>query len=455
MKPQSIRREKSAICSRERSNFRHCDGPGLSDCRAADIGEKVSSRRLTRSLGAVPSRQATQSPDRGTIMKRKDVRISVGNCVLMMKSQDQFVCLTPNRWTGNRIKGSLFKISGRDSSGSYRRIQINAESLEVLCQKVGDALFPDDRKEDPRRLQLADAFALWFQTLQIRDYTRKGYHLSVSRFLKWTDSRGIRTLGELSRHHVQSYVAGMQGLSHHTMFTYFRVVRSLGIWASLNWDEIRDFSRGIRIRNTNPIWDDQRQSLSFEMVSALLLWLRSHPDGASVLPGVALSGLCGLRLTEAFRLTWDSINLDRGTVTVCGMIKNRESLRTIPVPGLVLDILQDTPRGARLINNFSKWTYYGKALGVLLKAWGVVQIEPKGLRRTIETEAVRRGWQGYCLNRYLGRSPQSIQERHYIAMADDLQRVLREQVASRIDQIIEPFRAEWNRENPKVISLAR
>ena len=387
-------------------------------------------------------------------MKRKDVRISVGKHVLMMKSQDQFVCLTPNRWTANRIKGSLFKISGRDSSGLYRRIQIHAESLEVLCQKVDEALFPDNGKEDPRRLQLADAFGLWSSTLQVRDHTKREYNLAVLRFLKWTDSRGIRTLGGLNRHHVQAYLAGLQGLAYATQIAYIKPIKSLGIWASLNWDEIRDFTRGIKIRNTSPIWDDRRQSMTFEQVCEFLLWLRFHPDGASVLPGAALAGLCGLRLTEAFRLTWDSINLDRGTVTVCGMIKNRESLRTIPIPGLVLDILQDTPRGPRLIDGLETWKHYGKALGVLLKAWGVVQIEPKGLRRTIETEAVRRGWQGYCLNRYLGRSPQSIQERHYIAMAEDLQRVLREQVTSRIDQIVEPYRAEWDRENPKVISLA-
>lgn len=372
-----------------------------------------------------------------------------------MKSQDQVVCLAPSRWTANRIKGALFKISGRDSSGSYRRIQINAESLEALCQKVDAVLFPENMKEDPRRLQLSDALALWFQTLQIQSRTRRGYELSVLRFLKWTDSRGIRTLGELNRHHVQAYAADMRKLRHSTMVAYLKPVKSFGIWCALNWDEIRDFTRGIRIRNTDPVWDDRKQALSFEQVSELLLWLRFHPDGNYVLPGVALSGLCGLRLTEVFRLTWDSINLDRGTVTVQGMVKNRESLRTIPIPGLVLDILQDTPRGARLIDDFETWQHYGKALGVLLKAWGVVQIEPKGLRRTIETEAVRRGWIGYSLNRYLGRSPQSIQERHYIAVADDLQHVLREQVTSRIDQIIEPFRAEWNRENPKVISLAR
>ncbi|NUP93423.1 MAG: site-specific integrase [Candidatus Omnitrophica bacterium] len=362
--------------------------------------------------------------------------------------------MAPNRWTGNRVKGSLFKISGRDSSGSYRRIQIRADDLGDLCQNVDAALFPDNGKEDPRRLPLGDVFGLWFSTLQVRDHTKREYSLAVLRFLRWTDSRGIRTLGELNRHHVQAYLAGLQGLAHATRIAYLKPVKSLGIWSSLNW-EIRDFTKGIRIRNTDPIWDDKKQALSFEQVSGLLLWLRSHPDGASVLPGVALSGLCGLRLTEVFRLTWDSINLDRGTVTVCGMIKNRESLRTIPIPGLVLDILQDTPRGPRLIDGLETWKHYGKALGALLKDWGVVQIEPKGLRRTIETEAVRRGWQGYCLNRYLGRSPQSIQERHYIAMADDLQRVLREQVTSRIDQIVEPFRSEWNRGNPKVISLAR
>lgn len=174
-----------------------------------------------------------------------------------------------------------------------------------------------------------------------------------------------------------------------------------------------------------------------------------------MLPGIALQGMVGLRLTEAFRLKWDSVDLDSGLVTIQGQVKGRMALRRIPIPELVMVILGEAERsGDRVLAPYSEHGNYAKAVARCLRSWNAgLHREPKGLRRTLESEAAARGWEGYAFNRYLGRAPGSIAERHYIAVGSKLVDLLREQVTRRIDEVLKPDHAEWIRLAGKVIQL--
>ena len=73
-------------------------------------------------------------------------------------------------------------------------------------------------------------------------------------------------------------------------------------------------------------------------------WLVKHPDHQGLAGGVALQGLAGLRLKEAWRLTWEGIDLEAGTVQVEDS-KNEYSNRNIPVIQPVLWILRQAKNG--------------------------------------------------------------------------------------------------------------
>jgi integrase len=61
---------------------------------------------------------------------------------------------------------------------------------------------------------------------------------------------------------------------------------------------------------------NRRSYLPIGSLLEFLNWLPGHTHAASVLPGAALQGLCGLQLQEALRLTWDHVDLEAGTITI-------------------------------------------------------------------------------------------------------------------------------------------
>ena len=139
-------------------------------------------------------------------------------------------------------------------------------------------------------------------------------------------------------------------------------------------------------------------------MASFLAWLEKEETWRELSPGVALQGLCGLRLREAWRLRWERVDLERGFITVDGVVKNLSSVRRLPLPNLVLSLLGSVPHnGDRVLAAYEDQTSYAKAIGrCLRKVFPGRKIEPKGLRRTLPTEAIREGWGGYALERYLG-----------------------------------------------------
>lgn len=146
-----------------------------------------------------------------------------------------------------------------------------------------------------------------------------------------------------------------------------------------------------------------------------------HAHAGVLMPGVALQGLSGLQLQEALRLTVPKVNLEAGTITIEGKVKNRWRVRRILFPEIVRDIQREaietaTDGDERIVRHGGRdWKAYSSLLEGVLDRWagGRRPIPPKDLRNTLPTVATNGGWAGYFVNRCLGHSPQTIAERHY------------------------------------------
>ncbi|MCA9442363.1 MAG: site-specific integrase, partial [Candidatus Omnitrophica bacterium] len=298
-------------------------------------------------------------------------------------------------------------------------------------------------------LMIGQVFARWEETLTCTKSTVSEYDRAVKLFIKWTERQRerLRSWSDLRLEHLERYLAELYRANYSYHYVYRRVapIKQASRWAARNWPEqFRHFADGLKIRDksaANPL--RRRSYLSIEKVGELLVKLSGENDW-NVLPGIALQGLCSLRVQEAFRLRWEDVDLDRGIISIRGE-KNQYSDRTIPLPTAVCQILERSPRsGERVLSGFSHWKNYGAAVRKRLrKLPAAANIEPKGLRRTLPSEAWKAGWYGDILQVYRGHSPgktSTIDWEHYIVVEPEkLIELFREQVVTHIDETMKNF----------------
>ena len=112
-------------------------------------------------------------------------------------------------------------------------------------------------------------------------------------------------------------------------------------------------------------------------------------------------------------------------------------------------------RSPYVITGFKDDKNYSEAVRDALDSWrSEPDLETKGLRRTLPSVGVLARWHDYALERFLGHSHKTITDKHYVANTpDQLLELLREEIAARVDQALEPFLQEWQqngkKKNPK------
>ena len=129
---------------------------------------------------------------------------------------------------------------------------------------------------------------------------------------------------------------------------------------------------------------------------------------------VALQGLCAVSMQEALRLGWEQVDQSAGTVIIEGEVKNDYRVRCIPVPQVVRWLIQQYGwKGDTVLQPYSdSYRHYSDAVRKSLLAWNPeVQITPKDLRNSLQTEAIDSGWYGFYVKRYVGHAPESTGER--------------------------------------------
>ncbi|NQU42156.1 site-specific integrase [bacterium] len=178
--------------------------------------------------------------------------------------------------------------------------------------------------------------------------------------------------------------------------------------------------------------------------------------------GIALQGLAGLRLQEAYRLTWDRVDLKRGLVQISGQVKTAWSERVIPIPAIARDALRTTPRATvrpiheteRVFGRYQTWAGYSNALKAIVAAWNpAVKWAPKDLRKALPTWAAGEGLTGPILEQYLGHAPKGVTARHYVPRLASVTRgeqtELDRAMGQYLGQVVDPLEAWIESENAK------
>jgi len=273
---------------------------------------------------------------------------------------------------------------------------------------------------------------------------RANYETEVGIFLQW-----LSTFDPAATHWVQ--------LTRNTWRAYDREVKSrrdtalsqINAWKPLKmvsrWlstdegevykDEIA--AAGLKITGRKP----RRESLSIEQLFFLLDWAKNHAP--PLYPLFALQGLSGLRVLEAISLRCQDVDLLRGQIRVTSIeeghgleahgVKTDESERTLPISGVLLELLQEyassrsesSPKAPFLIRNGAAWTegsflsytrYWVKQLRRDLRdvCDFPERFTPRHLRTTFNNLArFEAGVDRPALIRYLGRSPKDETARSY------------------------------------------
>ena len=369
--------------------------------------------------------------------------------------------VTPSRggWRveGKELKFSLleirtgtFRLSCESSTGRIRK-QFEADSIEAAVSEATVLLAGTEKTA--KGLSTATVIRRWMQTLSCGPGTRKDYNGATKRFIRWLGRR--HEWAELRLEHLQTYAQGLRkaGKTPRTIALYVLPIRTASKWAAANWPEhFRDFAAGYRPPRIQVV-PAVRDSFSLAELGEYLLWLRKQPDGWKILPGVALQGLCGLRVLEAVRLLWDRVDLDSRLLRIDGEVKNAWSVRMLPLPDLVVEILREAPKGERVVPTYSERTTYSAMVTTSLAKWSEGRkVEPRGLRRTLPSEAKLEGWDGFALERYLGHAPRDITERHYLSLSESqILGMLQEQVVGPVNSALQAYLAAWQGKEEKVI----
>ena len=175
--------------------------------------------------------------------------------------------------------------------------------------------------------------------------------------------------------------------------------------------------------------------------------------------GAALQGLAGLRMTEALRLTWHRVDLERGLIEISGEVKNVYSTRVIPVCQRVLESLRGianvdgttgpvirSPKGCSFAQGRRSWNNYSHRLSRAMREWNPqINWTPKDLRNCLPTFTLNQGIHSMVWEQYLGHSPKSVTARHYIpritSVSDGEREALQKQMDLFRNQVIDPLEA--------------
>lgn len=390
---------------------------------------------------------------------KNEVTVQVANYLVTKKAKAFSIVGSVPVTKGRRfrlvlIRPGTYRLSGRSCSGLRLRNWIKAVSIDEAIEEAEKVLYGIRSEQPVPDFAISKVCTAWLDSRTCTKESIRCYRQFLGYFMDWLQAEGLTCFDHIRPEHLQRYAKNLAkgGMTLKSIKHYCYPVRAVARWASLNWIQVSDFSVGFRLpRVSQEIRFSEGQGrpfLTLDLAADFLLWLREQPNGWRILPGVALQALCGLRVREALRLTWSKVDLGRRMIVVDGVVKNVHSVRRIPVPELVGAILSSTPRVAEgVVSSYDQSHPYGKAVARALNLWRPgVGIEPKGLRRTIPSEAALRGWHRLALERFIGHSPVSITDRHYVGgSVSDLENLMMAEIVRKVDELLVQALEKWQR----------
>lgn len=195
-------------------------------------------------------------------------------------------------------------------------------------------------------LGIAEAWEAWAACQSRPDCssaTLRQYRFQWARFARWTTAKhpDAKTMRAVTPAMADEYMASLRGLSASTANKHLVLLRSI-------WHALRR-----RIGAAESPWEDIRRRVEEPHTRREL-----SADELAAVVGVAEGEMrrllvigiyTGLRLGDAARLDWSSVDLDGGFVTVAPRKTRRHvgTVARIPIPAPLAEMLRKTPRAER------------------------------------------------------------------------------------------------------------
>lgn len=339
------------------------------------------------------------------------------------------VCGLPTR----KMLGEL--VAGGEHGLAWFRGEASRE-VGAIAKSPTDWLEGERAASTPENLTVDAAFVKTLARTKRGPLARQDWNKETTRFAKWLKEnfKHIRLWGDLKKHHIDAYWDELRTAGHSA--NHIRLLtqplRQTGRMMARMYnlaDPALNMEVSAELKSSPP-------AVILADVLELLGWLKVNWPWLEA--GAALIGLCGLRLTEALRIEWRDVDLDRGLVSVGarGEVKNKFSKRTIPLAARVVEALRrasdrrtvgaietidakvlcSRSGSAFLIDMDHKgWGSFGSELSEAIQAWNPsVKWRGKDLRNCLPQTATMEGWAGGALELYLGHAAASLTLKHYV-----------------------------------------
>lgn len=359
----------------------------------------------------------------------------------------------PQRWRA--------RAKHRDRDGKLREVERIATTRGKAETALKAALA--DRKA-PRRgdslhadMPLGQASALWLEQVERKDSglserTRRHYRDMLDRYLPGTPLASL-TLRQVSVSAVRTF---LQDIADSKGAGAAKSVRSIlsGILTMAVQDDVLDTNVARQVRAPHPQVEavrapgrqrtrvlseageeyaerDTRRAFTRAERDGLVAFARSDAwaQGRDVADLVAFLAALGPRIAEALAVTWDDVDLDKGTVHLRGT-KTRASNRTLAMPPWLTDTLRvrqgrddrapsvfvfGAPRAGTMRDARNVARYLRTVLDRAGYAWAT----PHAFRRTVATLIVDGGLSVALAADVLGHADPSMTARVYLGRGGD------------------------------------
>ena len=236
----------------------------------------------------------------------------------------------------------------------------------------------------------------------IRSRTAESYQSVIDLYI--SPSIGAVQVGQLTSSHVRTMLSRVSGRGlGRTAELCYVVCRSA--LADLPQRPMTGVERPAHVQRTPDAWSD-------DQIAVYLAALAEHPHGIAL----SFALLCGLRRGECVGLRWSDVFWDDCTVLVCnqrvrlasgqivdGPPKSRAGVRTVPVPGPLMDRLRAARRPKGYIDGITP-SGLDQAHRALVRRLGLPPIPLHGLRHSMATACIRHGGDMRSLQVVLGHA---------------------------------------------------
>lgn len=318
----------------------------------------------------------------------------------------------------DRADQKTFYVSWIRSPGNYGQRVFQAPTIQMAIDEMPViAGYAPARKT--RLLLLSEAFNLTLRQARRGEKSAFDWRDAVVHFINWLDDNHCTVLhwNQLSRSLLTEYLDSIQKngrpLSDSMRRARLQPIIQTDGFVSREFG----FPRIAEALHIGTSMVHETPAVYLADVLSLLDHLRTHAPALE--PLAALQGLAGIRLQEAYRLTWDKIDLVRGLIEISGQTKNEFSQRIIPICSRAAQSLHTAniiPIGSAPLTDHPTWQKYSIALAAEIHAWNPkITWTPKDLRKALPNFFASEGLANDLTEQYIGHAPKTVTARHYVA----------------------------------------